>query len=162
MPGISPAFALTVTLVRVSFKISPTSSAVSVFTMRPTPLKWDIVILRHSAGIFSFGVAVSLGYGMLCAFFLSSSEHLHTISDDLRLVALNAVSVGVFVGPDTAFDINLRPLFQILPGDFSQLAEEGNTVPFGLFFLFAGCLVSPAFSRCDRDACYLFATRHVA
>src|SRR5690606_18784123 len=64
-----------------------------------------------------------------------ATEHLHFIGDDVGTVALHAFLVGVLVGTDRAFDINLTALFQVLAGDFGESTEHLDAMPFGALLL---------------------------
>ena len=78
-------------------------------------------------------VAASLVTGGLAHAF-AATEHLHLVGDDVGRVFLNAIFVGVLAGFQAAFHIDGAALFEVLAGDFSQFAKEGDTVPLGLFY----------------------------
>jgi hypothetical protein len=84
------------------------------------------------------------------------------IALDFRGVTLLAFFIGPFARTDAAFNVNLRPFFQVLAADFGQLAEEGNAVPLGQFLFLAGCLVFPALAGRHGDIAHCFAARGVA
>ena len=63
---------------------------------------------------------------------LTAAKHFHVISPNLSGILFNAVFIAIFARFQVAFDVDLRAFFQVLPGDFSDSAEEGNAMPFGL------------------------------
>src|SRR6185312_2049039 len=78
------------------------------------------------------------------AAFALTTQHLHLVGDDIGGVALDAILVGVLVGPQRTFDIHLPALLQVLASDFREAAEEFDPVPFGAFLALTGLLVLPA------------------
>ena len=86
---------------------------------------------------------------------------MHAVCNDLGGVFFDAVFIRPFAGTQLAFDVDLRPFFKILAGDFGELAEERNTMPFSGFLLFATRLVFPFIGRSDGDIGHGIATGHV-
>ncbi|KFF76372.1 hypothetical protein IY40_24515 [Serratia marcescens] len=71
------------------------------------------------------------------------TQHLQNaanVDDDFSGVFFNTGLIGPFACLQGAFYVNLRAFTQIFTGNFSKLAEQHNTVPFGFFFLLTGAL----------------------
>src|SRR5690606_20536329 len=80
-----------------------------------------------------------------------AAKHLHLVGDDVGRVAFDALLVGVLVGAQRAFDVDLAALLQVLTGDLGQAAEEFHAMPLGAFLLLAGLLVRPLLGGGDAD-----------
>src|SRR6185312_1139536 len=71
---------------------------------------------------------------------LAAAQHLHLVSADFGAVFLDPVLVGPFARAQTALDIHLRTLAQVLLDDFGEPAVEDHAMPFGGFLHLAGLL----------------------
>ena len=78
-------------------------------------------------------------------------KHLHFVRVDLGRESVLPVLVLPLAGFQLALKIDLRSLFEILAGDFRELAEEDNAVPFSRLALFPRSLVLPRFGGGDDE-----------
>src|SRR5690606_11043842 len=72
----------------------------------------------------------------------TAAQHLHHTVEALhnhfgREAVLTALILPL-TGLQLTFNVDLRAFTQVLTSHFSQLAEQGNTVPFCFFSLLAG------------------------
>src|SRR5690348_15122806 len=89
-----------------------------------------------TAGTFAAIAAVSPALASATAAATAgTAKHLHLVGDDVGRVAFDAVLVGVFVGAQRTFDVDLPALLEIFAGDFAELAEQHDAVPFGAFLV---------------------------
>src|SRR6185436_4423181 len=91
----------------------------------------------------------------------SPAEQLHAVGDDFGRKALLPFLVLPFARADAAFDVAGRTFFQILTGDFGELAEERDAVPFGVLLLLAA-FVFPGIRRRDPYVGDCVTTRQIA
>lgn len=65
--------------------------------------------------------------------------------------------IGLFMGMQLIFDINLRIFMQIFVCYFCQFVEQYNVVLFSLFFYFVGCFIMSGFgsSQCNVGNCVI-------
>src|SRR4029077_1827779 len=81
----------------------------------------------------------------------AAAEHLHLVADDLGGVALVALLVLPLARAQTAFDVNLRALAQVLGGDLRQAPEKRHAMPLGALLLLPAGLVAPALAGGDAQ-----------
>jgi hypothetical protein len=122
------------------------AAATAAAAIRPAVIAATATAARGVAAFraFAAGAAAFAGAGL-------AAKHLHLVGDDVGAEALDAFLVGVLVGAQRPFDVDLAALAQVFTGDFGQLAEELDAVPFGPFLFLAGLLVVPRFGRGDAD-----------
>src|SRR5438445_1682486 len=82
---------------------------------------------------------------------LPAAEHLHAVGDDLGGGALLPFLVLPLARAQGPFDIDLRPLLQVLARDLREPVEEHHAVPLGALLLLAARLVLPGVGGRDRD-----------
>src|SRR5262249_37405184 len=80
-----------------------------------------------------------------------SPQHLHLVADNLGRIALVALLILPLASAQTALNVDLRALAQVLGGDLGQPAEERHAVPFGTLLLLAALLVAPALAGGDAQ-----------
>ncbi len=77
-------------------------------------------------------------------------RRVEALQHHLGGVFILAVLVLPFACLQSAFEVNLRALLQVLLGDLAEaLVEDHHAVPLGLFLALAGGLVAPAFRGRD-------------
>jgi len=71
------------------------------------------------------------------------------LQNHLGRIAILPVFVLPFACLQSAFEINLRALFQVLLGDLREpFTENDDPMPFGLLASLAGVFVAPGLRRC--------------
>src|SRR6185437_5284859 len=108
--------------------------------------------------------AGSLTTACRCATALTAAQHLHgaaNVNHNFGGVFFYASLIGPFASLQRALDVHLGTFTQIFARHFSQLAEQHNAVPLGLFFLLASRLVTPAFGGCQGNVGHCTTIRHV-
>ncbi len=84
----------------------------------------------------------------------TTAQHLHVVADDLGGVTVVALLILPLARAQTALDVDLRALAQVLARDFGQAAEEGDAVPLGLLLHLTGLLVLPALAGSDAQIAF--------
>src|SRR5690554_2378049 len=92
----------------------------------------------------------------------TSAEHLHLVGADLGGVAVLAFLVLPLARLQTALDVDLTALAQVLRGDLGQPPEHHHVVPFGRLAALAAGLVLPGVGGRDAQIAQGVAAGHVA
>ena len=90
------------------------------------------------------------------------AEHLHDVGADLGAVAVLPFLVLPFARAETALDVDLRALLQVLAGDLRQAPEERHAVPLRGFLHLSRGLVLPAVGGGHADVGDRLAARQIA
>src|SRR5690606_16339813 len=89
-------------------------------------------------------------------------QHLQLARDDLGGVTVGAVLGLPLPGAQTALNVYLRALAQVLASDLGQAVEKHHGVPLGALLHLTALLVLPGFAGGDGDVGDGSAGRHVA
>ena len=90
------------------------------------------------------------------------AQHLHLVCDDLGGVAVLSILALPLPGLDSAFDVDLSALAQVLLRDLGESAEHHHPVPFRILAPLVGLPVGPALAGGNTDVRDRAAARAVA